>query len=313
MRLKNQSSVFEFLLLGLPIRPEQQNVFFTLFLAMYLTTVLGNLLIILLIRLDSRLHTPMYFFLSHLAFTDISFSSVTVPKMLTKVQSQHIAITYEGCVSQTYFFIFFADLDSFLITSMAYDRYVAICHPLHYTIIMSQSLCAMLVGMSWVIASACALLHTLLLAQLSFCADHTVPHFFCDLGALLKLSCSDTSLNQLVIFTAGLAAIMLPFLCILISYGRIGFTILRVPSTKGICKALSTCGSHLSVVALYYGAIIGLYFLPPSNSTNDNNIIASVMYTVVTPMLNPFIYSLRNKDMKGALRKLLNRKTDFSN
>ncbi|KAL6085419.1 hypothetical protein STEG23_035990 [Scotinomys teguina] len=313
MRLKNQSSVSEFLLLGLPIRPEQQNVFFTLFLAMYLTTVLGNLLIILLIRLDSRLHTPMYFFLSHLAFTDISFSSVTVPKMLTKVQSQHIVITYEGCVSQTYFFIFFADLDSFLITSMAYDRYVAICHPLHYTTIMSQSLCVLLVGVSWVIASACALLHTLLLAQLSFCADHTVPHFFCDLGALLKLSCSDTSLNQLVIFTAGLAAIMLPFLCILISYGRIGFTILQVPSTKGICKALSTCGSHLSVVALYYGAIIGLYFLPPSNSTNVNNIIASVMYTVVTPMLNPFIYSLRNKEMKGALRKLLNRKTDFSN
>ncbi|XP_051022540.1 olfactory receptor 3 [Acomys russatus] len=312
MRFKNQSSVSEFLLLGLPIRPEHWGIFFTLFLAMYLTTVLGNLLIILLIRVDHRLHTPMYFFLSHLAFTDISFSSVTVPKMLTKVKSQHIPITYEGCVSQTYFFILFADLDSFLITSMAYDRYVAICHPLHYTSIMSQSLCARLVVVSWVIASTCAFLHTLLLAQLSFCADHTVPHFFCDLGALLKLSCSDTSLNQLVIFTAGLAAIMLPFLCILGSYGHIGFTILKVPSTKGICKALSTCGSHLSVVALYYGSIIGLYFLPPSNSTNDNNVIAAVMYTVVTPMLNPFIYSLRNKDMKGALRKLLSKKTEFS-
>ncbi|XP_055456270.1 olfactory receptor 3 [Psammomys obesus] len=312
MRLRNQSSESEFLLLGLPIRPEQRGVVFTLFLAMYLTTVLGNLLIILLIRLDSRLHTPMYFFLSHLAFTDISFSSVTIPKMLTKVQSQYVPITYEGCVSQTHFFIFFADLDSFLITSMAYDRYVAICHPLHYTAIMRQSLCAMLVAVSWVIAFACALLHTLLLAQLSFCADHTVPHFFCDLGALLKLSCSDTSLNQLVIFTAGLAAIMLPLLCILVSYGHIGFTILKVPSTKGICKALSTCGSHLSVVALYYGSIIGLYFLPPSNSTSDSNIIASVMYTVVTPMLNPFIYSLRNKDMKGALRKLLSKKTEFS-
>nr|XP_048284788.1 olfactory receptor 3 [Myodes glareolus] len=313
MRLKNQSTVSEFLLMGLPIRPEQWGIFFTLFLAMYLITMLGNLLIILLIRLDSHLHTPMYFFLSHLAFTDISFSSVTVPKMLTKEQNQHIVITYEGCVSQTYFFIFFADLDSFLITLMAYDRYVAICHPLRYTTIMNQSLCAMLVAVTWVIASSCALLHTLLLAQLSFCADYTVPHFFCDLGALLKLSCSDTSINQLVIFTAGLAAIMLPFLCILISYGYIGFTILQVPSTKGICKALSTCGSHLSVVALYYGAIIGLYFLPPSNSTNDNNIIASVMYTVITPMLNPFIYSLRNKDMKGAFRKLWSRKTGFSN
>uniref|UniRef100_A0A8C9M284 Olfactory receptor n=1 Tax=Panthera tigris altaica TaxID=74533 RepID=A0A8C9M284_PANTA len=305
MRKENQSSVSEFLLLGLPILPEQQAMFFTLFLGMYLTTVLGNLLIILLIRLDSRLHTPMYFFLSHLAFTDVSFSSVTVPKMLMNMHAKYKSISYAGCISQTYFFIFCADLDSFLITSMAYDRYVAICHPLHYTIVMSQSICVMLVAGSWVIACACALLHTLLLAQLSFCADHTVPHFFCDLAALLKLSCSDTSLNQLVIFTAGLTAIMLPFLCIVVSYGHIGATILRVPSTKGICKALSTCGSHLSVVTLYYGAIIGLYFLPSSNNTNNKNLIASLMYTVVTPMLNPFIYSLRNKDMKGALRKLL--------
>ncbi|XP_012520613.1 PREDICTED: olfactory receptor 1J1, partial [Propithecus coquereli] len=308
MRPENQSSVSEFLLLGLPIPPEQQRVFFLLFLGMYLTTVLGNLLIILLIRLDSHLHTPMYFFLSHLALTDVSFSSVTVPKMLMNMQTQHLSIPYEGCVSQTYFFIFFADLDSFLITSMAYDRYVAICHPLHYTTIMRPSLCVMLAAGSWVIACACALLHTLLLTRLSFCADHMVPHFFCDLGALLKLSCSDTSLNQLVIFTAGLTAIMLPFLCILVSYGHIGVTILQVPSTKGICKALSTCGSHLSVVTLYYGAIIGLYFLPSSSDTNNKNIIASVIYTVVTPMLNPFIYSLRNKDMKGALRKLLSKK-----
>ncbi|XP_006865776.1 PREDICTED: olfactory receptor 1J1-like [Chrysochloris asiatica] len=313
MRKENQSSVSEFLLLGLPIRPEQQSMFFTLFLGMYLTTVLGNLLIILLIRLDSRLHTPMYFFLSHLAFTDITFSSVTVPKMLINMKIQRLSISYEGCISQTYFFILFADLDSFLITSMAYDRYVAICHPLHYTTIMSQSLCVMLVVGSWVIAWACALLHTLLLARLSFCADNTIPHFFCDLAALLKLSCSDTSINQLVIFTAGLAAIMLPFLCILLSYGRIGATILRIPSTKGICKALSTCGSHLLVVTLYYGAIIGLYFLPSSSNTSDKNIVASVMYTVVTPMLNPFIYSLRNKDMKGALRKLLSKKTYSSN
>ncbi|XP_008525933.2 olfactory receptor 1J1-like [Equus przewalskii] len=305
MRRENQSGVSEFLLLGLSIRPEQQGALFTLFLGMYLTTVLGNLLIILLIRLDSHLHTPMYFFLSHLAFTDVSFSSVTVPKMLMNMHTKYKSIPYAGCISQTYFFIFFAAVDSFLITSMAYDRYVAICHPMHYTIIMSQSVCVMLVAGSWLISCACALLHTLLLAQLSFCADYTVPHFFCDLAALLKLSCSDTSLNQLVIFTVGLTTIVLPFLGILVSYGHIGATILQVPSTQGICKALSTCGSHLSVVTLYYGAIIGLYFLPSSNNPNGNNIIASLMYTVVTPMLNPFIYSLRNKDVKGALRKLL--------
>ncbi|KAM5300594.1 olfactory receptor 1J1-like [Ctenodactylus gundi] len=313
MRLENRSSVSEFLLLGLPIWEEERGVFTALFLAMYLTTVLGNLLIALLIRLDSRLHTPMYFFLSHLAFTDISFSSVTVPKMVMNLQTHRLSITYEGCVSQTYFFIFFADLDSFLITSMAYDRYVAICRPLHYTTVMSQRLCGTLVTVSWVTACGCALLHTLLLVRLSFCADHTVPHFFCDLGALLKVSCSDTSLNQLVILTAGLAAIMLPFLCILGSYSCIGYTVLKVPSTKGALKALSTCGSHLSVVILYYGTIIGLYFLPSSINSNDNKIIASMMYTVVTPMLNPFIYSLRNKDMKRALRKLLSRKIYSSN
>uniref|UniRef100_A0A8C3X3U9 Olfactory receptor n=1 Tax=Catagonus wagneri TaxID=51154 RepID=A0A8C3X3U9_9CETA len=313
MRRENLSSVSEFLLLGLPIQPEQQGMFFALFLGMYLTTVLGNLLIILLIRLDPRLHTPMYFFLSYLALTDISFSSVTVPKMLINMQTRDQSIPYAGCISQTYCFILFADLDSFLITSMAYDRFMAICHPLHYASIMSQSVCVMLVAGSWVIACACALLHTLLLARLCFGADNNIPHFFCDLAALLKLSCSDTSLNQLVISTAGLIAIMLPFLCILVSYGYIGATILRVPSTKGICKALSTCGSHLSVVTLYYGAIIGLYFLPSSNSTNDSNMIASLMYTVITPMLNPFIYSLRNKDMKGAWRKLWSKKTYSSN
>ncbi|XP_047557079.1 olfactory receptor 1J1-like [Lutra lutra] len=276
MRLENQSSVSEFLLLGLPIWSEQQGVFFVLFLGMYLATVLGNLLIILLIRLDTRLHTPMYFFLSHLAFIDIAFSSVTVPKMLMNMHTKYKSIPYAGCISQTYFFIFFADLDSFLITPMAYDRYVAICHPLHYTIIMSQSICVMLVAGSWVIACACALLHTVLLTRLSFCADHTIPHFFCDLAALLEMSCSDTSLNQLVIFTAGLTAIMLPFLCIMVSYGHIGATILQVPSTKGICKALSTCGSHLSVVTLYYGAIIGLYFLPSSNTNDTNNCFIDV-------------------------------------
>ncbi|XP_045701858.1 LOW QUALITY PROTEIN: olfactory receptor 1J4-like [Phyllostomus hastatus] len=307
MRRDNQSSVSEFLLLGLPIRPEHQGVFFTLFLGMYLTTVLGNLLIILLIRLDSRLHTPMYFFLSHLALTDISFSSVTVPKMLMSMQTQDQSIPYAECIAQMYFFIFFTDLDSFLLTSMAYDRYVAICHPLHYMTIMREALCTSLVAVSWILSCASALSHTLLLAQLSFCADNTIPHFFCDLGALLKLSCSDTSLNELVIFTVGVAVITLPLICILISYVHIGATILKVPSTKSICKALSTCGSHLSVVSLYYGTIIWLYFFPSSSTSSKKNIIGSVMYTVVTPLLNPFIYSLRNRDMKGALEKLLNR------
>ncbi|KAM4876471.1 olfactory receptor 1J21-like [Thomomys bottae] len=303
MRKDNQSCVSEFILLGLPIQQEEQGLFYALFLAMYLTTVLGNLLIILLIRLDSRLHTPMYFFLSHLAFTDISFSSVTAPKLLMNMLTQSQSISYAGCVSQVYFFLFFGCNDNFLLTSMAYDRYVAICHPLHYTTIMSQRLCFLLVIVSWVFSSAVALLHTLPLARLSFCGDNTLPHFFCDLSALLKLSSSDTSVNELVILLLGTGVITLPFLWILVSYGRIGATILKTPSLKGICKALSRCSSHLSVVSLYYGAIIGLYLVPSSNNTNDSEVIVAVLYTQVTPMLNPFIYSLRNRDMKGALRR----------
>uniref|UniRef100_A0A8C6RDM4 Olfactory receptor n=2 Tax=Nannospalax galili TaxID=1026970 RepID=A0A8C6RDM4_NANGA len=312
MRPENQSSVSEFILLGLPIQPEQQGIFFTLFLAMYLTTVLGNLLIILLIRLDSRLHTPMYFFLSHLAFTDVSFSSVTVPKMLIDMHTNLKSIPFVGCISQMFLFIFFTDLDSFLIASMAYDRYVAICHPLHYTIIMKEELCALLVAISWILSCANSLSHTLLLTRLSFCADSTIPHFFCDPDVLLKLSCSDIFLNKLVMFTVGVVVITLPFMCILVSYGYIGTTILRVPSAKGIRKALSTCGSHLSVVSLYYGAIFGQYLFPARSNSVDKDIIAAIMYTVVTPMLNPFIYSLRNRDMKEALGKLFRRTVAFS-
>ncbi|KAM8801404.1 olfactory receptor 1J4-like [Rhynchonycteris naso] len=295
---ENQSSVSEFLLLGLPMRPGQQRGFFTLFLGMYLTTVLGNLLIILLIRLDSRLHTPMYFFLSHLAFSDISLSSVTVPKMLTNMQTQQQSIPYVGCIAQMYFFTLFGGLDNFLLAVMAYDRYVAICHPLHYTTIMREGLCVLLVAATWTVSCGTALTHTLLLVRLSFCADNTINHFFCELTVLLKLSCSDIFLNELVIFVEGGILLFLPLGVILGSYVRIGTIILRVPSTKRLFKAFSTCGSHLFVVSLYYGTLASVYFF--SSSWDSKDITASVMYTVVTPMLNPFIYSLRNRDIKQA-------------
>ncbi|XP_076988949.1 olfactory receptor 1J4-like [Tamandua tetradactyla] len=309
MKTENQSSMSEFLLLGLPIYPEQQGGFFCLFLGMYLTTVLGNLLIILLIRLDSRLHTPMYFFLSHLAFTDISFSSVIVPNMLMDMLTNHKTIPFGGCISQIYFYLLFACVDCFLLAVMAYDRYVAICHPLHYSTIMREELCVLLVSGSWLCSCAHALLHTLLLAHLSFCADNTIPHYFCTLTALLKLSCSDTSFNELVIFTEAAVILFISVSTIFGSYICIGATIFRVPSTKRIFKALSTCGSHLSVVFLYYGTIAIVYFFPSSNNSKIEDIIASVMYTVVTPLLNPFIYSLRNRDMKSALGILRRRMT----
>ncbi|XP_005402605.1 PREDICTED: olfactory receptor-like protein DTMT [Chinchilla lanigera] len=308
----NQTILSEFLLLGLPIQPEHQHLFYALFLAMYLITILGNSIIIFLIQLDSHLHTPMYFFLRNLSFSDLCFSSVTIPKLLQNMQRQIPSIPYEGCLTQMYFFLFFGDLESFLLVAMAYDRYVAICSPLHYTNIMSPKLCVCLVALSWLLTMFHALLHTLLTARLSFCGDNVIPHFFCDLSALLKLACSDTHVNELVIFIMGGLVVIIPFLLIIVSYVQIFSSILKVPSAQGICKAFSTCGSHLSVVSLFYGTIIGLYLCPSSNNSTVKETVMAMMYTVVTPMLNPFIYSLRNRDMKGALGRVIHKKKMLS-
>ncbi|XP_046311181.1 olfactory receptor 1468 [Marmota monax] len=308
---RNQSIISEFLLLGLPIQPEHQNLFYALFLSMYLITVLGNLIIIILIRLDSHLHTPMYLFLSNLSFSDLCFSSVTIPKLLQNMQSQVPSIPYAGCLTQMYFFLFFGDLESFLLVAMAYDRYVAICFPLHYTTIMSFKLCLSLVVLSWVLTMLHALLHTLLMARVSFCVENMIPHFFCDLSAVLKLACSESHVNELVIFIIGGPVVVFPFLLIIVSYARIVSSILKVPSSRGIHKAFSTCGSHISMVSLFFGTIIGLYLCPSANNSTVKETIMALMYTVVTPMLNPFIYSLRNRDMKGALRRVLCKKKSF--
>ncbi|KAL6035180.1 hypothetical protein STEG23_028202 [Scotinomys teguina] len=308
MRGTNLSSISEFLLLGLSRQPQQQQLLFLLFLIMYLATVLGNLLIILAIGTDSRLHTPMYFFLSNLSFVDVCFSSTIVPKVLANHILGSLAISFSECLTQLYFLSVFAVMDNFLLAVMAYDRFVAICHPLHYTTKMTHKLCALLVVWSWVVASLNALLHTLLIARLSFCAENIIPHFFCDSVPLLKLSCSDIYLNELMIFYVAGLIMMAPFVCILVSYVLIACAILRVSSTSGRWKAFSTCSSHLAVVCLFYGTIISLYFNPSSSHSAGSDMAAAMMYTVVTPMLNPFIYSLRNKDMKGALRKLLTMK-----
>ncbi|XP_006105696.1 olfactory receptor 1J4-like, partial [Myotis lucifugus] len=220
------------------------------------------------------------------------------------------SISYIGCISQLYFYVLFVGLDNYLLAVMAYDRYVAICHPLHYTTIMRERLCVLLVAGSWILSCAHDLLHTLLLVRLSFGANNIISHFLCDLAALLKLSCSDISLNELVILTEGGMIFFLPFGIILSSYIRIGTIILRVPSTKRLFKAFSTCGSHLSVVFLYYGTTASVYL--SSSSWGSKDIIASVMYTVVTPMLNPFIYSLRNRDIKQALQMCVNRVKFFN-
>ncbi|KAM5215453.1 olfactory receptor-like protein DTMT [Hipposideros larvatus] len=311
MEGKNRTVISEFLLLGLLIESEQKNLFYAPFLAVYLTTILGNLLIIVLIQLDSHLHTPMYFFLSNLSFSDVCFSSVTMPKLLQNMQKQVLSIPYAGCLTQMYFFLFFSDLESFLLVAMAYDRYVAICFPLHYTTIMSPKLCLALVALSWVLTTFHAMLHTLLMARLCFCADNVIPHFFCDMSALLKLSCSDTRVNELVIFTVGGLILVIPFLLIIMSYARILSSILKVPSVGSIRKAFSTCGSHLSVVSLFYGTVIAVYLCPSASNSTVKETVMAMMYTVVTPMLNPFIYSLRNRDMKGALGRVFCKRIIF--
>ncbi|XP_069862504.1 olfactory receptor 1L4-like [Dipodomys merriami] len=308
MESKNHSSsTAGFILLGLSSNPHLQKPLFAIFLIMYLVTGLGNALIILAIHSDSRLHTPMYFFLSNLSFMDICFTTVIVPKMLVNLLSETKAISYVGCLVQMYFFMAFGNTDSYLLASMAIDRLVAICSPLHYDVAMSPRRCLLMLLGSCAISHLHALFRVLLMSRLSFCASHVIKHFFCDTQPVLKLSCSDTSSSQIVVMTETLAVIVTPFLCILFSYLRIIITVLRIPSAAGKWKAFSTCGSHLTVVTLFYGSVIYVYFRPLSMYSVVKDRVATVMYTVVTPMLNPFVYSLRNNDMKKGLRKLRDR------
>ncbi|XP_008562516.1 PREDICTED: olfactory receptor 7C1-like [Galeopterus variegatus] len=304
----NATRVSEFLLLGFSQDSEHQPMLFGLFLSMFVVTVLGNLLIILAVSSDSHLHTPMYFFLSNLSFTDICFTSTTVPKMLVNIQTQRKTITYAGCIAQMYFFMVFGVMDTFLITVMAYDRFVAICHPLHYLVIMNPRLCSLLVLVSWFLSMSNALIHSLLVLRLSFCSNWGIQNFYCELAQVLTLACSDTLINHILIYMLTGLLGFVPFSGIIFSYSLIVSSILRIPSTNGKYRAFSTCGSHLSVVLLFYGTSLGVYLSSDESSSSWNDMVASVMYTVVTPMLNPFIYSLRNRDITKALQRLLERK-----
>ncbi|XP_011912898.1 PREDICTED: olfactory receptor 1A1 [Cercocebus atys] len=306
MRENNQSSTLEFILLGVTGQQEQEDFFYILFLFIYPITLIGNLLIILAICSDVRLHNPMYFFLSNLSLVDIFFSSVTIPKMLANHLLGSKSISFEGCLTQMYFMIALGNTDSYILAAMAYDRAVAISCPLHYTTIMSPRSCVLLVVGSWVIGNANGLPHTLLTASLSFCGNQEVANFYCDITPLLKLSCSDIHFNVKMMYV-GVGVFSVPLLCIIVSYVRVFSTVLQVPSTKGMLKAFSTCGSHLTVVSLYYGTVMGMYFRPLTNYSLKDAVI-TIMYMAVTPMLNPFIYSLRNRDMKAALRKLFNKR-----
>ncbi|MBZ3872907.1 Olfactory receptor 867 [Sciurus carolinensis] len=312
MEVENHTVLSQFLLVGLSEDPELQPILFGLFLSMYLVTVLGNLLIILAVSSDSHLHTPMYFFLSNLSLIDICFTSTIIPKMLVNIHAHSKEISYLECLTQVYFFMIFVGMDDMLLTIMAYDRFVSICYPLKYTVIMNPRHCVLLVLMCWLIMLCFSLIHILLVKQLTFSIGTEIPHFFCEVVQLFKVASSDALIGIIVMYVSTALVIVFPVTGILYSYSQIVSTLMRMSSSLSKYKAFSTCGSHLCVVSLFYGTGLGVYLSSAVVHSPQGSTIASVMYTVVTPMLNPFIYSLRNKDVKGALGRLLSRAASCS-
>ncbi|KAM4828079.1 olfactory receptor 8C8-like [Thomomys bottae] len=307
--MENGSSVSEFVLLGLTNQPELQMPLFVLFLVNHIITVVGNLSLMNLICMNSQLHTPMYFFLFNLSFIDFCYSFVFTPKMLVGFVSERNVISYPGCITQLFFFCFFVNSESYVLTAMAYDRYVAICQPLQYTVLMSPRTCSLLIFGTYFMGFASAMLLTGCMVRLSFCDFNIINHYMCDIFPLLQLSCSNTFANELVSSVAIGTAIVLCSLIILISYGFILFNVIQMSSSKGWSKAMSTCGSHIIMVGLFYGFGILAYVKPKSNESVSQGKFFSVFYTLIVPMINPLIYSLRNKDVKLALKRTLKRIT----
>ncbi|XP_007497740.2 olfactory receptor 1020-like [Monodelphis domestica] len=305
--VQNQTEVKEFVLLGLSDDPELKLILFVVFFFIYMTTMLGNLGMIILIAVDSRLHTPMYFFLFSLSFVDACYSSAVTPKMLVNLLTENRAISINGCAAQFYFFGSFLGTECFLLAVMAYDRYVAICYPLSYSVIMSEKVCFLLVATTFFAGFGNAAVHTGMTFRLSFCASNRINHFYCDTPPLLKLSCSDTRINGIVIMAFSSFNVISCVLMVLISYLFILVTILRMRSAQGRSKAFSTCASHLMAVTIFFGTILFMYLRPTSSYSMQQDKVVSVFYTVVIPMLNPLIYSLKNKDVKDALKKILQR------
>ncbi|KAM4857046.1 olfactory receptor 7C2-like [Urocitellus parryii] len=283
MERRNQTGAGDFILLGFTDDPDLQSLLFVLLLAIYLVTVTGNLLIILAVISDSHLHTPMYFFLSNLSLADIGFTSTTIPKALRNIQTQSKGITFAGCVSQICFFFVFGCQDNFLLTVMAYDRFVAICHPLYYMAIMNPRLCLLMALGSWLVSVLVTLPDSLSVLRLSFCTNMEIPHFFCDLSEILKLACSDTLINNIVMYTLAIILGVFPLTGILFSYSQIFSSILRISSAEGKYKAFSTCGSHLLVVSLFYGTGLGVYLSSAAAPSSRMSLMASVLYTMLTP------------------------------
>jgi olfactory receptor len=301
---ENQTSVTEFVFLGLSQDLQTQVLLFFLFLAIYLLTVLGNLLIIVLIHIDSILHTPMYFFLRNLSFADLCFSTTTVPQELAHFLVKRKTISFAGCATQIMVLLLVGGTECALLAVMSYDRYVAVCKPLHYSTIMTHSLCVQLAMWSWASGAFVSLVDTMFTLHLPYQGNNIINHFFCEPPALLKLASADTYNTEMAIFAMGVVILLVPVSLVLVSYWNIISTVTQMQSGEGRLKVFSTCGSHLLVVVLFYGSAILAYMRPNSKIMNERDKMISVFYSAVTPMLNPIIYSLRNKDVKGALRRL---------
>uniref|UniRef100_A0A8C9DA20 Olfactory receptor n=1 Tax=Panthera leo TaxID=9689 RepID=A0A8C9DA20_PANLE len=304
----NLTLVTEFILLGLTDRPELKVVLFTPFLLIYTISLVGNLGMLFLIQITPKLHTPMYHFLSCLSFVDACYSSVFAPKMLLNFFVERETISFSACIVQYFFFASLLTTEGFLLAAMAYDRYVAIVNPLLYTVAMTKIVCVVLVIGSCVGGLINSLTHTIGLVKLSFCGPNIISHFFCDLPPLLKLSCSDTSMNELLLLIFSGIIIIVTFLTVMISYIFIVATILRIRSAAGRQKAFSTCASHLMAVTLLYGSVSFSYIQPSPQYSLEQEKVVSVLYTLVIPMLNPVIYSLRNKEVKDAVKKAIEMK-----
>ncbi|XP_049737482.1 olfactory receptor 8S1-like [Elephas maximus indicus] len=299
----NHSTIIEFLLLGLPVGHHMQTLLFVLFLVIYLLTLSGNLLMIMVIRASSHLHTPMYFFLSHLSFLDLCYSSVTVPRMLENLLSEKKTISVENCLTQAFFVLDSGGTELCLLVVMVYDRYAAVCYPLIYVQMMNNQLCVRLVWASWVLAFLDALINTVLALNLDFCESQVIPNFSCEIPSLFPLSCSNSSTNFSVLLCSALLHAFGTFFLVFFSYGRIVSTILSITSTTGRSKAFSTCSSHLTAVSLFYSSGFLRYLMPTSGSPWE--LIFSLQYSVVTPLVNPLVYSLKNKEVKVALKNML--------
>ncbi|XP_004597743.2 olfactory receptor 8G1-like [Ochotona princeps] len=305
MAAGNHSTVKEFILAGLSEQPELQMPLFLLFLGIYSVTVVGNMGMIILIGLSSHLHTPMYYFLCSLSFIDLCQSTVIIPKMLVNFVAEQNIISYPECMTQLYFFLVFANAECYMLGAMAYDRYVAICNPLLYSVSMSHQVCVSLILGVYTIGVIYAAIHTGYMLKVYFCHLDVINHYFCDLLPLLQLSCSSTFINELLILCIGSLNVFIPILAILSSYTFIIGSILRIHSTEGKVKAFSTCSSHIMTVVIFYGSAAFMYLQPSSVNSMDQSKVSSVFYTIVVPMLNPLIYSLRNKDVSVALRKII--------